>query len=381
MERFETDTVVLGLGAMGSAALYHLALRGIPAVGLERFAHVHDRGSTHGTSRVFRVLYPQALYTEMGRGAQAQWRELERRAGVSLLSLCGQMVMAHPDNAPLKTGVEVLASLEEEHALLSPEEIRGRFPSLHPPAGKIGCWIPRAGILAPEDALRALIGVAREKGARILDQRQVQGLEHRGNGFEIAADDIRIRCQRVICTAGAWTAGLFPAIVPNLKVTRQQRFHFQCEDMSDLQPAHVPVYGDYDREFYGFPTWRKTLVVADDTQGDTVDPDAVDRNPDPQVRDRLTQWVEELFPDRSWRHVRTETCLYTNTPDDGFVLDWHPAWPGLVMGAGFSGHGFKFTPLIGSLLVQMVLGEELSYAIDPLRLHPERQLTARPGET
>ncbi len=375
MNRMETDTVVLGLGAMGSAALYHLALRGIPAVGIERFGLVHARGSTHGPSRVFRVFYPNPLYVEMGLAAQTQWRELETRTGGNLLTLCGQLVLSRPDNPHFQHGLSALDTMQESHTPLSHADIQSRFPMLHPPADRVGCWIPRAGVLSPESALKALHTVAREAGAQVLAAQTVQGLDHSQGQFDIALDDRRIRCQRVICTAGAWSAELLPDLALHLKVTRQQKFQFASRDMSDLDPARLPVYVDYEKEYYGFPAWQGVLNVADDGHGDTVNPNDVDRSADPVTRERLTQWVQQLFPRPDWKHVRTETCLYSNTPDDDFILDRHPAWPGLALGAGFSGHGFKFTPLIGQLLVHLALEEEPPINIEALRLHPERLQT------
>ncbi len=372
MDRIKTDTVVLGLGAMGSAALYHLALRGIPAIGIERFGLVHSRGSTHGPSRVFRIFYPHPLYVEMGLAALTQWRELESRTGSALLTLCGMVILALPDNPIFQQGLSALETMQETHTPLSYDELRGRFPMLHPPVDRAGCWIPRSGILSPESALKALITVAQREGAQVWDAQTVQSVDYSHGQFDIVLADSHIRCQRLICTAGAWSEELVPDLDLHLKITRQQKFQFQSGDISDLHPAHMPVYSDYEKQFYGFPAWQGVINVADDGHGDIVNPNEVDRSADPATREQLTQWVHQLFPQHTWQHVRTETCLYSNTPDDDFILDRHPAWPGMAIGAGFSGHGFKFTPLIGQLLVHLALEEEPPINIDALRLRPER---------
>ncbi len=372
MEHLQTDTVVLGLGAMGSAALYHLALRGIPAIGIERFALGHARGSTHGPSRVFRLFYPQTMYIDMGLAAQQQWQDLETLTGHRLLTLCGQVVLARPDNTLFQQGLAALAAMAVPHTPLSHTEIRTRFPALYPPADRIGCWVPQAGILAPQAALKALIAVARETGAQILEAQTVQGLDHGQGQFNITLADQHIRCQRLICTAGAWTADLLPDLAPHLRITRQQKFQFHSLDTADLHPDRVPVYVDYEAAYYGFPVWEGVINVADDGLGCPVQPHDVDRTADPVTLARLTAWINRLLPGHAWQHIRTETCLYTNTPDADFVLDHHPTWPGMVIGAGFSGHGFKFTPLIGQLLVQLALEEEPSIDINALRLHSDR---------
>ena len=377
MDFHETDTVVLGLGAMGSAALYHLALRGIPALGMEQFRLGHDRGSTHGPSRVFRPFYANPLYVEMARAAQAQWQELEQRARTPLLRLCGQLVMARPDNAKFQESLKALREAREDHDLPTRDQVARRFPMMQLPPDAVACWVPRAGFLEPDHALAVLVAEARKAGADVWDAQRVTGLGSQDDRLEITTSDRRILCRRLICTGGSWTASLLPDLQLALKVTRQQKFHFRTSNVADLHPDQVPVYTDYDLNYYGFPVWRGILNVADDNWGDFTDPNEVDRSPDAETRARLQAWVEALFPNRGWQHVHTETCLYTNTPDDDFIIDRHPDIPNVIIGAGFSGHGFKFTPLIGELLVQLALGETPSLDIQALGLQPERKLNLK----
>jgi sarcosine oxidase len=377
MDFHETDTVVLGLGAMGSAALYHLALRGVPALGMEQFRLGHDRGSTHGPSRVFRPFYANPLYVEMARAAQAQWQELEQRARTPLLRLCGQLVMARPDNAKFQESLKALQEAREDHDLPTRDQVARRFPMMQLPPDAVACWVPRAGFLEPDHALAVLVAEARKAGADVWDAQRVTGLGSQGDRLEITTSDRRILCRRLICTGGSWTASLLPDLQLDLKVTRQQKFHFRTSNVADLHPDQVPVYTDYDLNYYGFPVWRGILNVADDNWGDFTDPNEVDRSPDAETRARLQAWVEALFPNCGWQHVHTETCLYTNTPDDDFIIDRHPDIPNVIIGAGFSGHGFKFTPLIGELLVQLALGETPSLDVRALGLQPERKLSLK----
>lgn len=377
MERQEFDAVVLGLGAMGSAALYHLGRRGIPALGLEQFPLGHDRGSTHGPSRVFRPIYAEAVYVALARAAQTQWRELERRSGTELLRLCGQLVFAQPENALLQESLANLRETGEDHSLLTDAQVAERFPMLRLPDHSVACWVPRAGILEPDNALRTIISEARLAGAIARGSQRVLALEPQGDQISVTTADSRILCRRLICTGGSWTSALLPELDLDLTVTRQQKFHFKSPEASSLRPDRVPVYADYDRNYYGFPVWRDILNVADDNWGEPVNPDAVDRTPDRDTLDRVAQWVEQLFPGHAWEHVHTETCLYTNTPDDDFILDRHPAMPNVVIGAGFSGHGFKFTPVIGELLVQLALEEMPTVDIQDLSMHAGRRLTTQ----
>lgn len=374
MNQYETDTVVLGLGAMGSAALYHLALRGISAIGVEQFALGHDRGSTHGPSRVFRAFYADPIYVEMARAAQGQWLELERRSGTDLLTLCGQLIISDSENLDFQKRLLVLEDTKEQYEILTKPQTLKRFPMLQLPAGKVGCWIPRGGFLRPDLALKAMISEALKSGSKVLDSQRVVGLDRQSNRIAVVTEESRILCQRLICAGGAWTSSLLPAMDLNLQVTRQQKFHFKSANVADLKPGKFPVYTDADLNYYGFPVLDGILNVADDNLGNLVQPDDVKRDADIKVRDQLAQWVESLFPGRNWQHVETETCLYTNTPDDHFVLDRIPELPGAVIAAGFSGHGFKFTPLIGQLLVQISLEEAPTTAIDIFRLLATRKL-------
>ncbi len=375
MDRYETDTVVLGLGAMGCASLYQLALRGIPALGVEQFALGHQRGSTHGPTRVFRPFYANPLYVEMARAAQDEWQSLEQRTGIELLRLCGQLVLANPENDLYQAGLAALRKTHEAHEELTKAQLSSRFPMFGLSPGRVACWVPRAGFLEPDRSLEVLVSEARKAGATVLSSQKVVGLNPKSGGLEVATQDSRITCQRLICTGGSWTAALLPTMNLNLKITRQQKFHFRSPDVRDMQPDRVPVYVDHDKGYYGFPVWRGILNVADDNLGDSVQPDEVDQEPDPEVRQNLTQWVEALFPERKWEHVHTETCLYTNTPDDDFILDRHPELSNVIVGAGFSGHGFKFTPFIGKLLVQLALEETPELDIRPLAMHPQRNLS------
>jgi sarcosine oxidase len=375
VDRYETDTVVLGLGAMGCASLYQLALRGIPAIGVEQFALGHQRGSTHGPTRVFRPFYANPLYVEMARAAQAEWQSLEQRTGTKLLRLCGQLILANPENSLYQEGLAALRKTQEAHEELTKAQLSSRFPMFGLSPGHVACWVPRAGFLEPDRSLQVLVSEARKAGATVLSSQKVVGLNPKGGCLEVATQDSRITCQRLICTGGSWTAALLPSMKLNLKVTRQQKFHFRSLDVNDLQPDRVPVYVDHDKGYYGFPVWRGILNVADDNLGDSVQADEVDQEPDPEVRQNLTQWVEALFPKRKWEHVHTETCLYTNTPDDDFILDRHPELSNVIVGAGFSGHGFKFTPFIGKLLVQLALEETPELDIRALAMQPERNLS------
>ena len=256
MHQYETDTVVLGLGAMGSAALYHLALRGIPAIGIEQFAHGHNLGSTHGPTRVFRPFYADPIYVEMARAAEGQWRDLERRAGTSLFTLCGQLVLAHPENEDFQSRLKVLQDTNESYELMTRTQTCHRFPMVQPPADKVGCWIPRAGFLEPIRALTALVDEALKCGSTVLESQKVVGIERQGSHLELTTKDSKVKCQRLICAGGSWTSSLLPSLSLNLQVTRQQKFHFRSSDSKDLKPDKLPVYFDAELGYYGFPVWH-----------------------------------------------------------------------------------------------------------------------------
>jgi sarcosine oxidase len=370
---YTTDYLVVGLGAMGSAALYHLARWGAVVTGIEQFVVDHAFGSSHGHSRVFRTFYDDPFYTSLAEAALPLWRELEARSDVSLLTLGGTLLFGQEGNIKIARSIQVMEQLQIPHELMTPATVAARFPALRLPRGSLACHLPRAGFLDASRAVRTQVAQAQRLGATVHEQVTVQEIDLSGEQPLVVTSAGRYRCQRLVVTAGPWAMhGLrslgLPALAEQVRVTRQQKFTFLPSRPELVRPDRLPVYGDYESGLYGFPLYGPGVKVADDTLGESTDPVAVDRTLDLATRDRLQHWLAALMPQIDFTYLSGSTCMYTLTPDRDFLVGPHPRHANTIIGAGFSGHGFKFSTLVGKLLAELALGIPPSHPIARFRL-------------
>ncbi|MCH2212869.1 MAG: N-methyl-L-tryptophan oxidase [Fuerstiella sp.] len=352
----DVDCLVLGLGAMGSATLYHLARLQQNVVGLEQFETGHGFGSSHGHSRAFRVFYHDPLYTELAEAALPLWQELQTVSGESLLHLCGFLGYGGPDCTLFEQNLRAIRRSRAEFEQLTPEDVSSQFPDLQLPKQSMACFTPRAGFLDASRCVRTHLAEARRLGAAVHQQVHVENVEFTGDRPGIvrtSAGDFR--ADRLVVTAGPWTADVLSELRLPLTVTRQQKFYFRANSPQSPGPTGLPVYADYDTRFYGFPMHGPGIKVADDTRGDTTHPDRIDRTFERATHESLNNWLKALMPKYSFQFHEASTCMYTETPDQDFLIGPHPQHPNILVGGGFSGHGFKFSTLIGLILAQLVV--------------------------
>ncbi len=368
MNTQETDVLVLGLGGMGSAALYHLARAGVDAVGIEQFPVGHDRGSSHGHSRAFRTIYEDPVYTRLAEAAIPFWRELESDSGETLLFQKGMVTWANEGSPKLQERVAVMDDVGSPYELLTPSDVRSRFPALRPPDGTVACFVPRSGFLDAGLCVRTHVAEARKRGATLFDETKVSGIDLDGDRPEVITPETRFRCDRLIVSAGPWAAHVLSDLNLPLRVTRQQKFYFRPGNSADFGPDRLPVYTDHETEFYGFPNYGGGIKVADDGLGGETTADTVDRTLDGTTRDRLRQWLDEIMPGNDAEFVSGTTCMYTMTPDRDFLIGPHPGNPNVLVAAGFSGHGFKFSTLVGKILTDLATTGHTDYPIERFRV-------------
>jgi sarcosine oxidase len=371
--RTEVDILVIGLGAMGSAALYQLARLGAAPVGIEQFSVGHALGSSGGQSRVFRTFYQDPLYTRLAEAAIPLWRELEARAGEAILTLCGNLFFARPGNALLAQSLQAMDAAQSSYERLTSADVATRFPMLRLPAAAEICLVPQSGFLNATLAVQTHVAQAQRLGATVHAGVAVHRLDLRGERPVVETSAGRYSCTRLVVTPGPWASRLFselglPMFSQHLRVTRQQKFYFQPAQPARFLPASLPVYCDYDTDFYGFPLHGPGLKVADDSLGAVTDPTTVDRTLDLAKRDQLGAWLAGLMPNADFTYSAGSTCMYTLTPDRDFLLGPHPHYANTFIGAGFSGHGFKFSTLVGHLLAQLALGQPPSQPLERFRL-------------
>lgn len=370
------DVIVVGLGAMGSLATYELARRGHRVLGLERFASPHTMGSSHGHSRIIREAYfEDPRYVPLVQRAYARWAALEAESGATLFTQTGGLMLGPPDGA-LVRGARLSAELHSlPHDVISAQSVRDRFPAFHPRDDMIGVWEPRAGILSPETCIAAALDVARGHGAELRMHEAVHGIDEHAAGVTVTTNAGQYTGTSVIVTVGAWTRDLLPELALPLTIQRNVQFWFEpLRNAAQFSAQHFPIFiAEYDADapaWYGFPDVGDGLKLALHHHGASVHPDAVDRvvaaDEVETVRDILVQFM----PDANGPLRAAAVCLYTNAPDEHFIIGRHPERNAVILASPCSGHGFKFASVIGAVLADLALDREPEFDLalfDPKR--------------
>lgn len=368
---FDADVLVVGLGAMGSMALWRLARRGAGVVGFDRFEPPHSLGSSHGESRIIRTAYYEGPgYVPLVREAFGLWRELEDESGASLLTMTGALMIG---SASSDVVAGALASAKEhglEHEVLDGVEVRRRFARHRLLDHEVALYEASAGFVRPEAAISAALGRARALGARIFTGHAVERVEPVLGGVEVRAAGKTWRGRQAIVCAGAWNgAGLVDGLDVTLEVTRQCMVWFRPRTPALHTPDRAPVFvhdiGGSPALFgYGFPSVDgETVKVGVAAQTAPQDPEAIDRVIHPADLEAGAHYVQTALPDLDPTPVRAVVCLQENSPDRHFVVG--AVAPGITVLAGFSGHGFKFAPVIGDIAADLALQGTTSRAIAP----------------
>jgi sarcosine oxidase len=367
------DVAVIGLGAMGSATAYHLAERGARVVGLDRFAPPHAMGSSHGETRIIREAYFEDVrYVPLVQRAYTLWRELEARSARRLLVETGGLMLGTEDGT-LVRGAR--ASAETHHLpyeRLESRDVARRFPALTPRDDMVAIWEPRAGVLFPEECVRAHLSLAARAGAELRNEEAALEWRADGGGFEIVTSKSRVRAGHLVLATNAWLDRLLPGVALGLTVTRQVLFWFEPRaNPASFEPDRFPIYicePEPDRFFYGFPAFGGTVKVAPHGGGAPSDPDALDRVVrEPEIEAMRSRLAAHL-PDANGRFARAAVCMYATTADHHFVIDRHPRHPGVVILSACSGHGFKFSGAIGEIAADLILENGTDFDLDLFRL-------------
>ncbi len=364
MQRY--DAIVLGTGGVGAAALYELARRGRRAIGIDRFNPPHDRGSTHGHTRVIRQAYfEHPNYVPLLVESYRLWRELEQKAGQRLLHQIG-LTQIGPADGVVVPGVLRAA---EEHRLpierLTAAEVRQRWPGIHVDDDLAGVYEPAAGYLLVENCVQSHLDAARAAGAELLAETEVVAWSVDGPEIRVRTTNDEIAAERLIITAGAWASQMLLGLKHRLIVRRKSLFWFAANSAEYDVNSGFPVFLFELPEgvFYGFPKLdARGVKFAEHSGGRAVhDPLVVDRTIDPAEQRRLVDVLSRCLPGVSRDVTDHSVCLYTMSPDEHFIVDRHPQHENVVFAAGLSGHGFKFAPVLGRALADLALdgGSEL----------------------
>lgn len=354
------EAIVLGAGGAGSAALLHLARRGVRVLGLDRFAPPHSQGSSHGHTRVIRQAYfEHPDYVPLLLRAYQLWDELERETGELLFHRVG-LVEAGPPHGVVVPGV--LASAAQHRLkvdIWSHDDCRLRLPALQVPEGNLIVFEQDAGFLYVERCVAAHLQQARQAGAE-LRVETVRRWRADGQGVQVETDDGTYRAGRLVVTAGAWAGQLLQSLPAPLRVLRKHLHWYPASDprLSVESPFPAFFIETDDRSFfYGFPAIdQRGVKVAEHSGGvEVADPLQDDKSVDPQDRRRVEQFLKDCLPSVQRQATDHAVCYYTMTADEHFIVDRLPESPQVVLAAGLSGHGFKFIPVLGEALAQLAL--------------------------
>jgi sarcosine oxidase len=366
------DTILLGLGGVGSAAAYHLARAGVRVLAIDRFAPGHDRGSSHGHSRVIRLAYYEHPdYVPLLRKAYELWEQLQQQTGTTLFHKVG-VLQVGPPNGSVIPGV--LASAREHNLdleTIAPDDFSRRFPGFVLPEGFAAVFEANAGYLLVEQAVEAHAQLAQQAGATLQTDETVTGWQPSGQGVTVSTNRDTYHAGKLVITAGAWAGGLLPGLPP-LNVLKKPLYWLPAPADAYLPKNGSPCFF-YDTPqgyFYGFPQLDARGVKVARHSGGTVvdDPLNVDRGLDLDDFNQVSRFIGSHLPQVATTLGEFATCMYTMSPDEHFIVDTLPNLPQVAFAAGLSGHGFKFTSVLGYIVAELATTGQSSLPIEFLRL-------------
>jgi monomeric sarcosine oxidase len=369
------DAIVLGAGAMGSAAAYHLAKAGQSVLLLEQFEIDHQRGSSYGFSRIIRYAYEHPTYVRLMRSVYPAWSDLEAESGETLYTRTGGLDFGRPNQPSLRN---ILNSLEIEripHEVWTPAEAQKQFPQFRFDHDMLILYQPDAGILSASKCVRTHIQLAEQHGATICANTPITSIIPRNDSVEVETASDAFTAARLVITAGSWAKSILATLGLDVPLTPVRCHEIYCETDSpaDYEPSRFPTFiahmlNIYDRMPYGIASHHESGLKVGFHGGQRVDhPSQIDYTPDPDEAKRVLHFTERHLP--AVQSVRSSRiCLYTMTPDEHFLIDKHPEYPHIVFGGGCSGHSFKFSPLIGGILTDLALQGDTDHDISLFKL-------------
>jgi sarcosine oxidase len=365
------DVIVIGLGGMGSAAAYHLAARGRRVLGLERFGPAHDRGASHGDSRVTRQAYfEDPAYVPLLLRAHDMYAALSRDSGRDLITLTGGIMIGPPASATVAGSRRSAEQWGLPHEMLDAADIRRRFPTMTPGTDDVALHEANAGFVRPEETVRAHLEGADRRGADLRFHEPVRRWET-SNGVRVETDKGSYTAGHLVICPGAWAPDLLPDLGVPFTIERQVLYWFApVGGVGPFRPDRHPIYVWEDAagaQFYGFPAIDGPdggAKVAFFRGGRPCTAETIDRVVSAGEVDAMKAQVESRIPTLPGRLLRAVTCMYTNTPDGHFVIAPHPGHEHVTVACGFSGHGFKFVPVVGEILADLAISGTTNHPID-----------------
>ncbi|MCM3540734.1 N-methyl-L-tryptophan oxidase [Priestia endophytica] len=368
------DVIIIGLGAMGSTAAYQLAKKGQRVLGIEQFGPAHDQGSSHGGSRIIRQSYfEDPAYVPLLLRAYELWDEIERESGNEILTITGGLMLGPPESLTVSGSIDSAKRWNLPYEILEANDILKRFPMFSPSPQTIALYEEKAGFVRPELSVYNHLLQAEKYGAELRFFEEVQSWEAHpsGEGVRVVTTNGTYEAGKIIISAGAWAPQLLKELGVNLQVERHIQMFFEpTQGIDSFRVGKHPIYiweADDNVQLYGFPSHglhAEGAKIAFFRKGKLCTPESIDRNIYEEEVEMMREYLAQGIPQLNGRFLQGKTCMYTNTPDEHFVVSLHPNHPQVAVAAGFSGHGFKFASVVGEILSDLVIKGETDHPID-----------------
>ncbi|HXL58457.1 MAG TPA: N-methyl-L-tryptophan oxidase [Chitinophagaceae bacterium] len=367
------DVAVIGAGAMGSSAVYHLAKTGKRILAIDQYVPPHNLGSSYGQSRIIREAYFESpVYVPLVQQAYDLWYQLERESGKKLLLKTGGLMLGTPDSKVVQGAMLSALRHNLPYEYLDSDEIKKRFPGLNPAGDTVGIYEKNAGILFPEECIKTNLELAKNSNVYFHFNEIATAIKSNGDVVDIITNKEKYTTAKLIVSAGAWLRGLFPELRLPLSVARQVLFWFKYtgKNAKNFLPENFPIYiwqPEKEKIFYGFPELGDGIKIAIHHGGKITAPDTIDRHVSDEEISEIAEIVKH-FLDIKATFDHSVVCMYTNTPDEDFIIDYHPENKNIIIASPCSGHGFKFSSAIGKLLCDMATEKPLDFDISVFNL-------------
>ena len=362
------DVCIVGAGVMGASAACELARDGLSVALIDQSTLPNPRAASIDHSKVFRFAYPDPFYVNLAMDALDRWRELESVSGVRMLTKTGALLIGKREPSFESQCYDAMRSLQLECDKFDTRQISARFPQFNNDAFSYAVYDPTGAIVHAETALRALIELARQRQVELVEGERVFDVKRGSSSVSVRAESgVVIDCKSAMIASGPWSRKLLPFLERSLTTTRQEIVYFEPQTSGvSFEPDRFPIFLELESGFYGFPIHHAgAMKIANHHKGAEVDPNTAGDSVAEVFIERCREFFSTFIPGLADARVReTRMCIYNNTPDDDFIIDWHPQLDRVLIATGFSGHGFKFGPTIGRIAAELLTTGRSSFNID-----------------
>lgn len=364
------DIIIIGAGAFGSSAAYHLSKTNKRVLVIDKHHPPHSFGSSHGKTRIIREAYfENPIYVPLVRQAYTLWDELEKESSENLFLKTGGLMIGNKQSHVIEGTLNSAFQYNINHEILDHEQTNEKFPLLNSDRNTIAVYEKNAGILFPEKCIHAALQIAGLNGVKMNFNEFVVSIKQHGSDIEIKTDQETYLTEKCIISAGAWMSKLLPELKLPLKTTRQVLFWYKADENSGISSLPVFIWNtENGKHFYGFPDKGDGFKIAFHDKGNECDPDNLNRNVSETEVEEMNETIKQHFT-FSATYKESVVCIYTNTPDDHFIIDHHPADKNIIIASPCSGHGFKFSSVIGRILADISLNNQIDFDLTPFSLN------------